>query len=322
MMVSMNETLISHYLNASQLAELPRFESATYMPKAFEDSTNQLWQVSWLNAGKLEKGILKLCPLSHVSDSPFWQGMQGLFELRYPQEVVAYPKVYRLLESWSILNVPKLHLARSGGQEYASVLLTQKLEGDALISSQVNADMAADLGSHLGHLHQQSSEFYGPLFAAGLDAQGWGQRVHSVITELAQQQAVSLQPYEKQLDQFKRIDRASKEAFVPIMPDLRWDQFLSKSGRLHALVDLDAMVWGRRELELVLLEYLLEADWVEVFAASYQRHLPLPDLSEVRTTYRLLLFLMGVLGEVSLEKWMLAPESFAWLQTKNVRPPE
>jgi len=321
MMVPMNGTTISHYLNASQLAELPAFESVEFLPKAFEDSTNQLWQVSWLNAGKLEKGVLKLCPLSNVSRSPFWQGMQRLFELRYPQEIEAYPEVYRLLESWSVLSIPKLHLAQSGGPEYASVLLTQKLEGDALVSSQVNADMAADLGSHLGRLHQQSSKSYGSLFAAGLDAQGWGQRVHSVITELAQQQAVSLQPYEKQLDQFKRIDRASKEGFVPIMPDLRWDQFLSKSGRLHALVDLDAMVWGRRELELVLLEYLLETDWVEVFAISYQRYLQLPDLSEVRTVYRLLLFLMGVLGEFSLEKWMAVPESFALLQTKSLSSP-
>lgn len=309
----MNRCTFSHYLTASQLAELPRFESVEFLPKAFEDSTNQLWQVSWLNDGELETGVLKLCPLSNVSHSPFWQGMQRLFGLHYPQEVEAYPEVYRLVDFWSFLDVPKLHLAQSGGLEYASVLLTQKLEGEALVSGQVNADMVSDLGGHLGRLHQQTSKSYGPLFAPGFEVTEWGERVHSVITGLAQRQAVSLQPYEKQLHQFKQADRAEKDGFVPIMLDLRWDQFLSKAGRLHALVDLDAMVWGRRELELVLLEYLLEADWVDVFASSYRRHRELPDLSEVRTAYRLLLFLMGVLGESSIEKWMTAPESFALL---------
>lgn len=281
------------------------------MPKAFEDSTNLLWQVSWLNGGKLEQGVLKLCPLSNVTGSSFWQGMRQLFGLRYPQEVEAYFEVYRLLGDWSRLDIPRLFLAQSAGQEYASVLLTERLHGETLQSGHVNAGMAADLGHHLGRLHRQSSKCYGPLFAPGFEVGKWSERLQAVIVELARQQAISLQPYETDLIQFKQAEEEMTDGFVPIMPDLRWDQFLSKEGRLHALVDLDAMVWGRRELELVLLEYLLEPNWVEAFVSSYGRYVELPDLSHVRTVYRLLLFLMGVLGETSLEKWMAAPARFS-----------
>jgi hypothetical protein len=88
------------------------------------------------------------------------------------------------------------------------------------------------------------------------------------------------------------------------MPDLRWDQFLQQNKQLTALVDLDAFVYGPKELELVLLEYLLNSEQAELFKEHYQRHSELPDLNFVRAPYRLLLFLMNVLGETDLSNWL------------------
>ena len=95
------------------------------------------------------------------------------------------------------------------------------------------------------------------------------------------------------------------------MPDLRWDQFLMQQGKLSALVDLDAIVYGPRTLEFVLLEYLLDQTQAECFATEYQNYQSIPDLTKVRLPYRLLLFLMNVLGETDLNSWLNHPERFS-----------
>jgi hypothetical protein len=94
------------------------------------------------------------------------------------------------------------------------------------------------------------------------------------------------------------------------MPDLRWDQFLENDGKLSALVDLDAFVFAPRELDFILLEYLLNQQQARVFAQQYQQSHSLPDLSVVRKPYRLLLFLMNVLGEEDIDTWMQAAARF------------
>ena len=95
------------------------------------------------------------------------------------------------------------------------------------------------------------------------------------------------------------------------MPDLRWDQFLRQQDKLSALVDLDAIVYGPRTLEFVLLEYLLDPSQAECFAAEYQNYQVIPDLTDVRLPYRLLLFSMNVLGETDLDEWLNHPHRFS-----------
>jgi aminoglycoside phosphotransferase (APT) family kinase protein len=91
------------------------------------------------------------------------------------------------------------------------------------------------------------------------------------------------------------------------MMDLRWDQMLHQQGQLSAIVDMDAYVIGPPELELILLEYQLSPEQAERFKAIYLDVADMPDLSAVRHTYRLLLFLMNSLGETDIQKWMSAP---------------
>ena len=109
------------------------------------------------------------------------------------------------------------------------------------------------------------------------------------------------------------IEQAKKVAppyFSPIMPDLRWDQFLQQNNQLSALVDLDAVVFGPPEIELILLEYLLTEQQADNFKKVYQQHKMMPDLSQVRICYRLLLFLMNVLGERSQATWFEVSPKF------------
>ncbi|MEA1988688.1 MAG: hypothetical protein U9N57_05720, partial [Pseudomonadota bacterium] len=73
---------------------------------------------------------------------------------------------------------------------------------------------------------------------------------------------------------------------------------------------LDAFVFGAVELEFVVLEYLLDEQQAEQFKDLYQASNTLPDLTECREVYRVLLFLMNILGEESFDTWMQAPTRF------------
>lgn len=75
-------------------------------------------------------------------------------------------------------------------------------------------------------------------------------------------------------------------------------------------MDLDAIVYGPKTLEFVLLEYLLDQKQAEIFAVEYMNHQTIPDLTAVRLPYRLLLFLMNVLGEMDLNSWLNHPKRF------------
>ncbi len=68
--------------------------------------------------------------------------------------------------------------------------------------------------------------------------------------------------------------------------------------------NLRECLWVKRVKKLLLLEYLLTAQQAAIFKTAYQQYLAWPDLSNQRLSYRLLLFLMNVLGETDLDKWL------------------
>ncbi len=95
------------------------------------------------------------------------------------------------------------------------------------------------------------------------------------------------------------------------MPDLRWDQFLIKNDNPKlALLDLDAFVFAPRELDFILLEFLLDQQQIQCFTEVYSKYHAIPDLEYARPAYRLLLFFMEVLGEQDIDKWMMQQTRF------------
>ena len=99
-----------------------------------------------------------------------------------------------------------------------------------------------------------------------------------------------------------------------MMLDLRWDQLRSvDNGDLDhdrsdndslALIDLDAFVIAPKNLDLVLLQYVLSpAQWL-LFKQQYCQTHVWPDYTQQKPCYQLLLFLMNVLGETDLRRWM------------------
>ena len=56
-----------------------------------------------------------------------------------------------------------------------------------------------------------------------------------------------------------------------IMPDLRWDQFLTDGQKITAFVDLDALIEGPAELDWTILEYLLTKEQAVWFLEAYKK---------------------------------------------------
>ncbi|MCF6225605.1 MAG: hypothetical protein L3J22_04790 [Xanthomonadales bacterium] len=291
-------------LSESQQRQLPELIRATTLPAMFSDSTHQLWDCE-TQSGPL---IVKICKQENIANSAFWQAMESLFGVDLPAQLGGFANVYIKLSTLSPLTIPEYIAAGSANDTEQAFIATKKVAGILPSAATMNTAVISDLANHMASLHQQSTNLWGQLEQPQFTPEQWPQRLRSSLQILAEQHG-SIPS--KILDEaLKSVDFCEAKEFVPIMPDLRWDQFLLLDGKLSALVDLDTFVYAPRELELVLLEYLLDEQQAKTFTQTYQQTHSMPDLSAVRTPYRLLLFLMNVLGEKSLENWMQAPARF------------
>lgn len=303
--VSMNRSLpvtLQSRIAIEHHAVLQECHAATLLPRLFTDSTHQAWSCSYGYDYAELNCVLKVCAVEDVDNSPFWQAMQQLFAFDFVVNLGRYDTVYQQIKDVTPLKIPRLIAAGSGNAvRHSGFLLTEFVNGSIIESSKVDAHHIEQLAHHLAALHQQTQIFFGPLYAPQLSIDLWGDALSETLTVLGRAQNIDSVILDKVLMQIPNI---RIKAFHPIMPDLRWDQFLvTDSGEL-SLIDLDALVWGPRELELVLIEYLLDQSQLDVFKAVYMQSHAMPDLDSVRDVYRLLLFVMNVLGESDLEKWM------------------
>jgi hypothetical protein len=284
-------------LSEQQQQDLPTLlKPANRIPSQFSDSSHQLWFCDTVDGPM----VLKLCDHFNIQQSTFWQGMNSLFAINFPASLGNIAEVYRRISAISPLIVPSFITSME-----AEFVLVRWLPGEDVDASAVTALAIKSLANHIGLMHQQQHPRWGSLQQPEFTTEDWPQRLKMTL----QQQADSidqtvLKPALKQAEQL------CENTFVPIMPDLRWDQFLMQQDKLSALVDLDAIVYGPRTLEFVLLEYLLDQTQAECFATEYQNYQSIPDLTKVRLPYRLLLFSMNVLGETDIQVWLNHPHRF------------
>jgi len=269
----------------------------------FDDSTHRLWQCDTVD-GMM---ILKVCDDNSVGKSCFWQGMNSLFDSDLTNQLGEFDKVYQTVNALSPLQIPDYIASGSQDKNTQSpaFMLSRMVEGESIKLAQIDNATVQTLAEHLSCLHGQQHAAAGGLNTASISPEQWIKRLDKTIQLLARDQAI---PDSILAECMAMIKSCSPDSFVPIMLDLRWDQFLQKNGTLTALVDLDAFVYAPRSLELVLLEYLLNKDQAIVFKQYYK--ISLTELNMVRKPYRLLLFLMNVLGEQSCERWMNAEIRF------------
>ena len=290
------------------IKHLPAYDLAHYLPQRFEDSTHDLW--------RLENNNLQSDTTNHFlkvvnnTESPFWQIMQDLFGLNLRREIGSFDQLYADVASFSHLDIPTLIDAQTTEVEATTLdafILTSHLSGSVIDATQVNLDMVEDLAKHLAGLHQQSQKHWGLMTRPQFEDSDWSLCLEQTLIKCAKRWGGVYPTTEKFVDQaLAACAFVNSSEFVPLMPDLRWDQFLTLDDNLTALVDLDAFVIAPRELDFVLLEYIIAPEHFEHFINSYSHYHAIPDISRVRPAYRLLLFYMQVLGEQDIEAWMNA----------------
>lgn len=296
--------LMSAYpkLSFNQQQNLPKLIQASPLPRMFEDSTHQLWKCDTVDG----EFMLKVCDSNAVANSTFWQGMSLLFDVQLPEQLGDFKPVYDIVNQNSPLTIPDYTASDSENRnkKQQAFILTKMMQGNMVEPKDVNDEMVKTLAKHISQLHTQQQTIWGKAAQPEFVLNDWSERLQNTLTVLAKKQTI---PEELLVEALAEAKAITPDYVVPIMLDLRWDQFLQENKNLITLVDLDAIVFAPRELELVLLEYLLTPEQIMVFASEYPHHI---DLSQVRKPYRLLLFLMNVLGETRVHTWMSAPTRF------------
>ena len=272
---------------------------ATPVAAQFADSSHQLWFCQSAE-GPL---VLKVADKPVVRCSAFWQGINRLFALNFPASLADTPAVQQFVGRHSPLQIPECVFASN------HFVLCRRLTGTTLQPEQVNDDIVRQLAQHVACLHKQQSEDWGALCKPKFSKVQWSSRLRLTLSHLAAHSDMPVPPVILG-NAMKQAADIQPDNLVPVMMDLRWDQFLAVDDKLMALVDLDAFVIAPRELELVLLELLLDQHQATIFAETYQLAHAWPDLAGVRTAYRLLLFLMHVFGETDCQNWLAKPAHF------------
>ncbi len=266
------------------------------LPLAYEftDSTNALWLI-----GTDEPRVLFLKLLARDA-TPFWQVMDTLFDVRPRDQYGLFADLYQRVGSMTALSVPNLRHCSNQTADHAAYLLTDMLFGDPLHAEQVSNTMVVNLALHLASLHRNAQSTWGNFFDGQSSASDWASTVKETLSHTF--------PFDDSIRDFNHCPRC----FVPMMPDLRWDQFLVTGGQLSALVDLDAFVFAPIELDFVLLEYLMSDKQLALWVDAYQAvGGVVPDIGAVRAVYRKLLFAMTVLGVNDLTQWLRRAHYFA-----------
>lgn len=248
--------------------------------------------------------MLKVCQQGALAVSPCWQIIEQLFGRSLADDLGNMDAVQALIEEKGQLNLPELIACESHNSGLPAFLLNRFVSGQMLTQAHLTDSMLQQFAEHMAQLHSHQFDCWGKLEGPDEAADVWSEQLLKTLVKQCAEQNIA-EPWLSLA--VSQIEQINPSLFSPIMLDNRWDQYLFHDNEITALVDIDAFVAGPPELELVLLEYQLDQGQAELFAEVYQQSQTMPDLSKVRLTYRLLLFLMNALGETDLDKWMQAP---------------
>lgn len=281
-------------LSAAEQASLPKLIAEPIaMPNQFADSTHVLW-LCQTSEGEM---VLKVCNHATVARSSFWLGVNHLFAADFPNSLGEINLTHDFLIQNGTLEVPDLITAKA-----KRFVLTRFLAGVDLDANAVADKWVIALAKHIAKLHQRSYKNWGSLHAPKFSAEDWPKRLHESLRLLAAKSDLEIsEPLLREI--LAQTNIIEETEFVPVMVDLRWDQLRMLDDESLALIDLDAFVIGPKSLDLVLLRYALTPEQLVLFKWEYSKTHPWPDAAQT-PCYQLLLFLMNVLGETNLAKWM------------------
>lgn len=281
-------------LSQAEQAALPTLRlPPVKMPAKFADSTHQLWLCA------TEQGLMALKVVDVAStDNGFWLGVNSLFSADFPQSLGDAKRLQHWLCDLGSIITPEVVSCTDN-----RFVLSHYLEGQDLTTETITQALVEQLATHISALHMQKSERWGAIHQPIFSAHDWSSRLHVAIATIEDKSNLKV-PKTFLKDCIAQTAACQENDFVPIMLDLRWDQFKQQTDGKLALIDLDAFVVGPRSLALLILEYVLTTEQLTWFKAVYTQTHDWPTLGQQKQCYQLLLFLMHLLGETDLKKWL------------------
>ncbi|GEM48534.1 phosphotransferase enzyme family protein [Deinococcus cellulosilyticus] len=268
----------------------------------YEDHASEVWQVT-TSSGAF---VLRRSLVAGIPEVDFWQGAHHLCGVD-ASTLQDLRQVLTLLSGIQGVQVPRVRgEVEVEGQVY---LVLEKLDGNTICSFEDQPETVMEqLGEMMARIHAQTFTWCGhptgrvqkPLedfHAALLDTM---QMLVDRFYPAAEFRA-ALEHARAQLE-----DVPVTEASL-VMLDQDPSQYLHHEGELSGLVDVEAYVIAPAALDLIGLEYVLDRKAARAVKQGYCRIRPFPDLSRVRSPYRLFCRLLSIQGKVPLEDWMNHP---------------
>lgn len=256
----------------------------------FDDATHCVYKLNALQ-GKFALKLLRDTP------STFWRGMNALFDVKLSQQVQMSAQHYACAADYFSVTVPSLVASQPTLASSPAYLLTAWLKGEVIHSEQIPTTLIESLAVADAQRHQKKRATWGNAIEPGYSLEDWRRRIAALLPQVSPEALAKVM---------------ETDGFVPMIMDMRWDQCLQQDGRLSALVDIDALVFAPKALELVLMEYWLTPEQLAVWSLAYlSAGGDLPSLAKVRKTYRQLLWSWHIMGRLTEDEWMAWPEFFA-----------
>ncbi len=236
-------------------------------------------------------------------DDPFWRSGRALFGID-PVARSELLALYALLSDVSPIAIPEVQRAGvAGGRTWLVVALVQGTPLERF--DELSDDGLVELGRALATIHERRFDTFGnPSGSFRYPPAEFNGRVKQLFRSTA----------DARLDEMC----AAVDALVPpgegslVLLDLFAPQFLASGGRVVAMVDIDAYAVGPRELDLVCLEYFVDARAAELVARGYREIAPWPSLRRVRRAYRYLFWALDMNPmALDVDRFLSWPRVFA-----------
>lgn len=251
-------------------------QQATPIPLNYTDSANWLWST--------RHDVFKLARF-RPTQNIFWQGACTVFGLDRYRLARRLPSIAHQLPQ----NLP-MHVVPMNweGQLNGAPLWRQpRIEGFPM---HWTCDNAYHIGRLCQRLHQHRSTRFGHYLLPANSLETWTSRLCMFLLP-----RLHLLPEDVRFNVMASLKTApTVESAVPLMLDLRQDQFLSGEKGLF-WIDWEAMVWAPLAFAWALYEVLIPRDFRAAFMVGMS-NAQRPDLQSHRLVARAYLYLVGAFG--------------------------
>ena len=254
--------------------------------RLISESTNKVY--SFVSGGK--KYILKFSTMNLNNLSPFWEQLRMVYQSDFVTQANTSAFLTLHLLKNPYIYLPEVVHADTRDQ---IIQIIEYINGKSYKPDIFPSSVCYQLGRYVGWFHSATFEGYGK-YSENMNLNDCGTYIESCKNSMRS----CIEKYWSQNHDvtafFGKMESNMIEtpsSFVLMMPDISANQFVYSDdlSEIIGLVDFDAYVVGRRELELAVVELCLSDH--AAFIRGYEEHQAMPSIQSTRDFYRFMIYL-------------------------------